>query len=236
MVALDNGAVFEVSRNQIGKVRLPHFTLTHAIILMALCLALAVFVARGFSDNGLRLATQTVWRFNFLIFFGALLAGPVGRLVPHLQRVAEASRDLLQGFCGGMAVYFALILLPNMVTVPDGISREGVTPGMTLFIILTGTVTLVMASAASRRLCAAVGDKACATMLGLAAIYFWLCYSLIGLAHISGPHRPDSFYELSVILMVVGLLARFADRFVATLHAPEVAARSPIKTQATPTK
>jgi hypothetical protein len=50
-------------------------------------------------------------------------------------------------------------------------------------------------------------------MLGLSVIYFWLCYSLIGLAHISGPHRPDGFYELSVILMVAGLLARFAERY-----------------------
>jgi len=50
-------------------------------------------------------------------------------------------------------------------------------------------------------------------MLGIAAIYFWLCYSLIGLAHISGPHRPDGFYEMSVILMILALLARFTERF-----------------------
>jgi hypothetical protein len=220
MVALDNSGVFDSSRQGLRKFRLPHFSMAHAIALLAACLASAVFIAHGFSDDGLRLATQTVWRFNLLTFFVALLAGPIGRLVPRLQRVAGASRDLLQGFCGGMAVYFALILFPGLVTVPDGIRHEGVTPGMTIFIILTGTVTLVMASAASRRLCAAVGEKACATMLGLSAIYFWLCYSLIGLAHISGPHRPDGFYELSVILMILGLLARFAERFAASLHAP----------------
>jgi hypothetical protein len=55
-------------------------------------------------------------------------------------------------------------------------------------------------------------------MLGLSVIYFWLCYGLIGLAHISGPHRPDGFYELSVILMVVGLLVRFAERYKRGRH------------------
>ena len=37
-------------------------------------------------------------------------------------------------------------------------------------------------------------------MLGISAIYFWLCFALIGLAHITGPHRHDPPYELSVIL------------------------------------
>jgi hypothetical protein len=70
-----------------------------------------------------------------------------------------------------------------------------------------------MAAAVSHRLAARIGDRASRAVLGMALIYFWLCYSLIGLAHISGPHREDRFYEASLILMVVGLLARFSGRF-----------------------
>jgi hypothetical protein len=51
-------------------------------------------------------------------------------------------------------------------------------------------------------------------LLATAAVYFWLCYCLMALARISGPHRPDDFYGLSLCLMVVGLLARYADRWV----------------------
>jgi hypothetical protein len=218
MVALDNGDVFESPRVMLRGFAFPSVTLAWAIGLAALGLALAVFVARGFSDNGMRLAIQMVWRFDCLVFTAALLAGPTGRLVPQLHRAAGASRALLQGFCAGMAVYCALIILPNLVMVPDGIRHQGVTAGMTLFVLFTGSVTLVMAAAASRRLCLQVGQKACGTLLGLSAIYFWFCYSLIGLAHISGPHRPDGFYELSVILMVLGLLGRFADRFALALR------------------
>jgi hypothetical protein len=154
-----------------------------------------------------------VWRFNCLVFFAALVAGPLGRLISPLQVLADKSRALLQGFCAAMVVYFAFLLLPNLFTVPGDLRSEGITSGMTFFVLFTGTITLVLATAVNRQLCARVGDKACRAMLGVAVGYFWLCYSLMGLAHISGPHRPDAFYELSVILMVVGLLVRFADSF-----------------------
>jgi hypothetical protein len=52
-------------------------------------------------------------------------------------------------------------------------------------------------------------------LLGTAAIYFWLCYSLMALARISGPHRPDAFYDVSLSLMIVALLIRYADRWLA---------------------
>ena len=52
-------------------------------------------------------------------------------------------------------------------------------------------------------------------MLGTSAIYFWLCYSLMALARISGPHRPDIFYDISITLMILALLLRYADRWLA---------------------
>jgi len=50
-------------------------------------------------------------------------------------------------------------------------------------------------------------------LLGGATIYFWLSYCLMALARISGPHRPDAFYGISLCLMVTGLLVRYADRW-----------------------
>lgn len=208
MVALDHSAQFDTR---------PATRLPFAVIFCGL-LAVAVFFAsfglRGFSDNGVRLGTQLLWRLGCLVFFVALVAGPLGRLIPPLRALADKDRALLQGFCAVLAVYFAAILLPNLFAVPDGIRPAGITAGMTFFVFFTGTVTLVMMGAVNRSLCEKVGEKACRAMLGISVIYFWLCYSLIGLAHISGPHRPDGFYELSVILMVAGLLTRFAERFV----------------------
>jgi hypothetical protein len=50
-------------------------------------------------------------------------------------------------------------------------------------------------------------------MLATAAGYFWLCYALMALARISGPHRPDAWYGFSLVLMVAALLARYADHW-----------------------
>src|SRR3569833_2867329 len=211
MVSLDHSVVFD--RPARVPPRLPFLVVF--VALLALAVFAAGFTLRGFSDNGVRFGTQLVWRFNCLLFFAALVAGPVGRLA-GLQWLAQAGRPLLQGFCAAMAVYFGAVLLPNLLAVPDGVRPVGITTGMTVFVFFTGTVTLVMAAAVNRSLCEQVGHAACRTLLGVAVAYFWLCYSLMGLAHISGPHRPDAYYELSVILMLVGLLARFAEHFART--------------------
>ncbi len=207
MVALDHSIHFDTP----APAR-PPFALVF-FMLLALAVFATGFALRGFSDNGIRLGTQLVWRLGCLVFFAALVAGPLGRLVPPLQALADKTRVLLLGFCTVLGVYFAALLVPNLFAVSDGVRPAGITTGMTVFILFSGGVTLVMAAAVNRGLCCRMGERACRAMLGMSAIYFWLCYSLIGLAHISGPHRPDAFYELSVILMVIGLLARFGERF-----------------------
>ena len=67
-------------------------------------------------------------------------------------------------------------------------------------------------------------DKVRRVLLGTAAIYFWLCYCLMALARISGPHRPDAFYGISLSLMIAALLLRYADRWLARHDAATVAA------------
>ena len=219
MVVLDNSALFPTRDRFVWQIP----TVPSFVALAALAVGFAGLAFHGFDDNSVPFATQLVWRFNCLVFFAALVASPMGRLIPPLALLADTSRPLLQGFCAAMAVYFGFILLPNFFAVPDGVRPSGLTAGMTAFVLFTGSVTLVMALAVSQRLCAQVGPKACRAMLGVATIYFWLCYELIGLAHISGPHRHDPFYETSVMLMVIGLLARFADRFFENRN-PAVAA------------
>jgi hypothetical protein len=192
----------------------PRLTWPLLIALAALAIGLSGAALGGFSTGAVRNGTQWVWRFNCLVFFAALLAGPIGRLTP-LTGFAGKGRPLLQGFCAVIGVHIGFILLPNLIAVPDGVSRQGITAGVTAFILFSGVVALVLAAAVNRSLCERAGEAACRTMLGVSVIYFWLCFSLIGLAHITGPHQHDPFYELSVILMVVGLLARFTDRFFA---------------------
>ena len=58
------------------------------------------------------------------------------------------------------------------------------------------------------------GDKTRRALLATAMIYFWGCYAVMALSRISGPHRPDSWYGFSLVLMVGALLLRYADRWL----------------------
>jgi hypothetical protein len=40
--------------------------------------------------------------------------------------------------------------------------------------------------------------------------YFWLAFISEDLRHIYGPHRPDDYYGLSLLLLVGALFLRFA--------------------------
>jgi hypothetical protein len=181
-------------------------------------LAVSGFAVRGFSDNGMRLGSELAWRFTSLIYFAAITAGPLARLIPSagLRRLCEERRQLVWGFCAGFGVYLASILLPNTAPLPN---RDDLTAGMMLFVLCAGFLAAVIAYAASRPAALFLGAQISRTLVHVGMVTFWLAYAGAGLSHLSGPHRPDIFYGFSLSLMVVALLLRFADCFVAKIKA-----------------
>ena len=211
MVALDNSALFGDS----GKFhfRITSAPLVGAIVIVAAGLVLGAILARGFGENGFRLGSQLAWRYASFVFFAALVAGPACRIAARFFHfpVSEAlSRKLVWGFCASYGVYLLSVFLPNVIQ-PSA--------GATLMVLFGAGVAVVMAAAVAplKRLDGTplISDKVRRVLLGAAAIYFWLCYCLMALARISGPHRPDAFYGISLCLMVTGLLVRYADRWLA---------------------
>lgn len=201
-----------------GRDLLRVFPLWGMIAVVTAILSLTGFAARGFHDNGLRLGSQLAWRFTVLVYFVAIIARPLLRLIPGgwFQRFGWMQRQLLWGFCASFGVFLASVLVPNtlMPVLPD---REGgLTTGMVVFVAFGAVLTLVIAYAASPQ--RNLGEKSRKTILGVGLSYFWLAYTLSSLSHLSGPHRPDGFYGASVMLMVVALLLRFADQFLARMH------------------
>jgi hypothetical protein len=190
------------------------------IAIVAALVGIGGFATRGFSEDGLRLGSELVWRFTCLVYFAAIIAGPLARLIPSqpLRHVCEQRRQLTWGFCASFGVYVASILVPNLLT-PPSLAGEGLTAGLTVFVMFGAGLTLVIAYAAGRDAALFLGKTACSVMLGVGLSYFWLAYALAGLARISGPHRPDAFYGFSLSLMIVALLLRFADRFAAKIQA-----------------
>lgn len=177
-------------------------------------LAIIIMARHGFDDAGLRLASEVAWRFASFVFFAAAVAGPLCRLIPYngLKWLNGFRRQLIWSFAASYGVFLAVMLLPNTL---GGVTHEDATLGMTLFALFGGGAAGVMAYAASREAGAQLGDKSRRALLSVAGTFFWLTYALTGLAHLSGPHRPDKFYGLSLSLMILTLLLRFADRFAA---------------------
>jgi hypothetical protein len=207
MVALDNSAFFD----RVPRLKLNLAPLVGAIALTAAVLVVGAILLRGFSENGFRLGSQLAWRYSSFVFFAALVAGPAcriaARFMAELTPPESLSRKLVWGFCASYGVYLLSVFLPNVIRL---------SAGATLMVLFGGGVSLVMALSAGPLLGgrAIVPKKIRRVLLAIAASYFWLCYSLMALARISGPHRPDAYYGISLCLMVVGLLARYADRWV----------------------
>lgn len=208
MVALDNTV-------PIGRIRVPRPTLgplVGAIAFGAVALVIGAIVFRGFAENGFRLGSQLAWRYACLVFFAALVAGPLCRLaarfLPNVMPPESLGRKLIWGFCASYGVYLLSVFVPNVIRL---------SAGATLMVLFGGSVVAVMALTAAplKRLGGkpVIEDKIRRVLLGTATGYFWLCYSLMGLARIYGPHQPDGFYGFSLCLMVTGLLVRYADRW-----------------------
>ncbi len=213
MVALDNNAIF----GSVPRLRLSLAPLVSAIALVTIALVLGAILARGFSENGFRLGSQLAWRFTFFVFFAAMMAEPLGRLAARFTGFTwpeSLGRKLIWGFCASYGVYLLSVFLPHVIRLSGG---------ATLMVLFGATVALVMALTAAplKRLGGKVliGERTRRTMLGTAFIYFWSCYSVMALARISGPHRPDAFYEISLSLMMIALLVRYADHWL-RLHRP----------------
>ena len=193
--------------------RLPAWAVIAAV---AALVGIGGFAGRGFSENGLRLGSELAWRFTCFVFFAAIIAGPLARLVPSqtLRRICEQRRQLIWGFCASYGVYLASLLVPNLLASPE-FSR---TAGLTVFVIFGAGMAVAVACIAGRQAARILGETVRNVMLGVGLSTFWLAYALTGLAHISGPHRPDAFYGFSLSLMIVALLLRFADRFAAGIR------------------
>jgi len=210
LVALDNHAFTGPRRG----LKLTLGPLVGAVTILAVLLVLGAILARGFSENGFRLGSQLAWRYASFVFVAALAMGPLCRITarffPAFTPPESLSRKLVWGFCAAYGVYLLSVFIPNVIHL---------SAGAMLMTVFGSTVVLVMAITAAPLVRLGgppiLPDKVRKVLLGTSTIYFWLCYSLMALARISGPHRPDAYYDLSLSLMILALLLRYADRWLA---------------------
>jgi hypothetical protein len=83
------------------------------------------------------------------------------------------------------------------------------------FIVGGAGALLVMLASVHEKAARFFGKQAYCFLDRAALVYFWSLFGFAAFDHLVGPSRPDAFFGFSLILLVVGLLVRFADAFIA---------------------
>jgi hypothetical protein len=178
-------------------------------IVLALVLSVAGFLFHGGGQNGTRFAANLLLFSSSFVFVVFYVAGPLSRLIatPATQILGAERFALAYAFAGMMAVFLLSILAPDFVA-----GARMPLPTLTYALFTALVVAAFLMSAGSKR------TARSATMRSLQSVssgYFWLVFAFTDLDRMVGPHRPDgNFYGLSLLLLVMALLVRFADAFM----------------------
>jgi len=152
-------------------------------------------------------ASEIVLRFATLVFPFAIAAGPIGRLILGQQdwRTGRWSRMSVLAFAAVYAVFLVCVALPYFLT------SAGMPLATIGFCFFNTFILCVLAITGTEHFSHVIGNRTVDTMNRVATAYFWLVFAFADVAHLYGPHRPDGFYGLSLLLLVASVLIRFAD-------------------------
>jgi hypothetical protein len=189
-------------------------------VVLAVLIAWVSFLIRGGDMNGARFAASVVLYASSLAFVAYYIAGPLSRLVrAKATRVLGEERfAIAYGFIGMTGVYIVCVLMPDYMT-----SARVSLPTLA-YVVFTALVSVVfLLSAGSKR-----ADKSVTlrSLRSLSSGYFWLAFAFVDLDRMVGPQRPETEpYGISLLLLVVALLIRFADA-LAQRHSAGLAERA----------
>lgn len=177
-----------------------------AVVICALIDTIAV-LAYGRNGSYFGVLAETSGRVATVVFALSLAVRPLLSLGlrPRFGDLQIRSYTGVLAFGVAEAVYLACLALLSFA------SGAPAPP----FTALSGFFSAIMLAAMlithSDRSFETVGDQTKGLIHRLAIAYFWVVFSIIALAHLYGPHRPDGYYGFSLGLLVVGLLSLFAD-------------------------
>ena len=174
-----------------------------AIVLISAAIGLLTLFAHGGDQGAWYAAAENVSRFSAFVFLGFFVSSSLSYFFRAPRTIGNAEQTLLLAFVGSYAVYLGFITARVFLT-------DARTPAETLTFCAFAAIapSLLAVSAFGRRKRSATA--AWEILRRAALIYFWLIFALGGLGHFYGPHRPDGYFGLLLILLACGLLMRVA--------------------------
>jgi hypothetical protein len=216
MVALDSSHDIPAAR---ARTERPHAgTVALFSVLISALIAVAAMNAVPDGVTPWAYAAEMVSRFALVLFVAAMVVEPVGRLIP-IDATGAAARErpsLMFGFAFATAVSLGCLMAPVYF------GTEKLAGPVTVYSALTGFIVLVLLSSSHPATKRFLGERAWRTLQRIATAYFWLAYSLILLDKAVGPHRPDNWPGIALLLLVGALLVRFVDTLVTHVRSPRV--------------
>jgi hypothetical protein len=177
-------------------------------VALAVALAAIRFLGHDGGMGGVRAASNIVLFAASVVFALYYSAGPIARLIRSgvTEFLGEERYALAYGFAGMMAVFVACVLTPDYMT-----GTHVPLPTLVYALLTAGICAVFLLSAGSKRTDRSVTLR---TFRGLSSGYFWLAFAFTDMDRMVGPHRPESTpYGISLLLLVIALLIRFADAF-----------------------
>lgn len=217
MVALDSSHDIPAS----ARSETPH---TGTVVLFSILISAVVAAgAMNMATDGASpwgFAAEMVARFSLILFVVAMVVEPIARLIPTdaTQAAARERPSLMIGFAFATAVSLGLLMAPVYL------GTEKLAGPVTVYSAMTAAIVVVLLSSSHPATKRFLGETAWRTLQRVATAYFWVAFSIIGIDKMVGPHRPESWHGISLMLLVGALLIRFADTLVAHIRAPRVVA------------
>jgi hypothetical protein len=216
MVALDSSHDIPSA----ARAETPH---TGTVVLFSILISAVVAAgAMNLASDGMSpwgFAADMVARFSLLLFVAAMVVEPIARLIPTdaTEAAARERPSLMIGFAFATAVSLGCLMAPVYL------GTEKLAGPVTVYAALTGFIVVVMLISSHPVTLRLLGERAWRTLQRIATAYFWVAFSLVGIDKMVGPHRPDSWHGISLLLLVGALLIRFMDTLVAHVRTPRMA-------------
>lgn len=175
----------------------------------ALLLGWAWFLAGGGDASAARAAANVVMQVASLIFVLYYIVGPLSRLVPiaSMRALRRERVGITFAFAGMYGVFLVWIVAPYYFA-----HEHMPLPSLTFVLFSAAILAVFVTSARDIRFSRSASGR---TVQSLSTGYFWVVFAINDLDHTIGPHRPDGgFHGFSLALLVLALLARFADTLI----------------------